>query len=909
MSLGFIDTAKITLESFSSEVVPSDFINSISNISEETDTDSYIHTDNSKVKYVDPVPYINSLKSVQDKLVLLMEECDKRKELFSRSTLKKENDHYSNILTQAPTAADLKGKFNDLLFTVEKLNSTKIDPLGEKLKKANTLKDNSTNIIFLMKYYNHFYKIGEPPIELTTDRKRANTIETAKILSQLIKLSSKLAEDNSLTNAQKAQTLISEFANSFENEQLNSFNTYYQSKNFSRLQNIAKTLFAYNSGINIVDFFVNSHPIFIQMQDSVVQKIDTDFWKKLNDPAFSDYSLDPISTKLLEATCDTVSSEIDSITTIFQENSKFALSSLIMKLFEKIIKPRLNLLLQNSLPQGKLCYLRILQLFSNGTLQMTISPLKSILLDKDIDLTSEFEKAYNSLFIEYLKDESYFKIEKESLSQLIDTLTHSFELANKESLRDKKLSLAIEKVKEQEEVSELQSETDNLSLTSDSTSQPDFSTTKISSAPATANSIESTATSTHRSSLYLPDSRIFRDKMKTAKKYIPSSRRIKKYSGYSSFVKVNEKNSIFDRYKSSGNNEHNTYSNSVPNFATVNSDNKCELSLQVTQNIYKLILEALTRAIDLAPSQLNTHAVEIFKIMLYKVGPSYIALGLESLYSTYVDSQLKNRSVFNRGVSIDIDMSFLHQLYNIFLQLYLFSTVVKKSFYPLLSTENDLTFISDSFNAFFQNVEIGINIILKETLSIVENKIDLILAKQPLNDYSISSENDRTETSKMMTSFLEKVMVSAITELNYDSGLKIKFISEISHYFLSALITHLSHLKVTMNGFTILTHDLAQYMLVFINMKVGEIDDDNEYFDHENDKLTDKESMKSEKEQLDQIQVAFKVLNELPGLYTCEPESLKDFCSEGKLKDLKKSVIRDFIKNREDFQPWFLSNI
>ena len=904
----FIDASMITLDSFSSEVIPSDFINSISKLSEETNKDSYIHTDNSKIKYVDPAPYINSLQSVQDRLVVLMEECDKRKELFSKSTAKKENDHYTNILNQAPTATDLKGKFNDLLFTVEKLGSTKIDPLGEKLRKANTIKDNALNIIFLMKYYNHFYKKGEAPLELTTDRKRANTIETAKILSQLLKLSSKLAEDDSLKNAQIAKTLIFEFADSFEKEQLNSFNTYYQSKNFSRLQNIAKTLFAYNNGINIVDFFVNSHPIFSQMQDSVIEKIDMSFWKQLNDPTITNFSLDSVSAKLLEATCDTVSSEIDSITTIFQENSKFALSSLILKLFGKIIKPRLKLLTQNSLPQGRLCYLRILQLFSNGVIQMTISPLKSVLLDKNIDLTLEFEKAYNSLFNEYLKEEFYFKIEKENLDQLIDSLIQSYEIANKESLRDKKLSLAIEALKEQEEMVELQNETDNMSLTTDLTSQYETSSAKSSSAPATATSVESSIASTHRSSLYLPDSRIFRDKMKSAKKYVPSSRRIKKISGYSSFVKINEKHSIFERYKSSGNNEPTIFSNSVPNITAVNTDNKCELSLQVTQSIYKLVLEALTRTIDLVPSQMNTYAVEIFKIMLYKIGPSYIALGLESIYNIYVESQSKNKSVFSRGVNVDIDLSFLHYMYNIFLQLYLLSTVVKKSFYPLLTNENDLNLITDSFNLFYQNVEIGINIIFKETLNIIENKIDLILSKQPLNDYSTASETDRTETSKLMTSFLEKVITSAITELNYDSKLKVKFVSEISHYFLSALINHLSHLKVTMNGFTILTHDLAQYLLVFINLKVGEISEDRDYYDNEeNGTITN--SQISEREQLDEIQLAYKILNELPGLYTCEPESLKDFCSEGKLKDLKKSVIRDFIKNREDFQPWFLSNI
>jgi exocyst complex component 5 len=133
-------------------------------------------------------------------------------------------------------------------------------------------------------------------------------------------------------------------------------------------------------------------------------------------------------------------------------------------------------------------------------------------------------------------------------------------------------------------------------------------------------------------------------------------------------------------------------------------------------------------------------------------------------------------------------------------------------------------------------------------------------------------------------------------------------VSRISNYFLSALILHLSHLKVTMDGFTTLTHDLAQYILIFNNLKMEELGG-NSLVKEDTSNTEAKESLRWEKEQLDQIQHAFKILNELPGLYTCEPNSLKDFCSEGKLVDLKKDVIKDYIKNREDYQNWFLQNL
>jgi hypothetical protein len=902
MSFGFINTNKVTLETFSGDVTPEDFINNVSKLSEVNSEDSVIHTDNNKVNYIDPVPYITSLKSLQEKLTSLMDECDQRREVFEKSVARREHDHFSKITQQAATATDLKSKFNDLFLTVDKLNTSKIDPLGEKLKKANTLKDNSTDIIFLMKCYNHFYINNEPPLELLTDRKNANAIETANILSQLVKLSTKLSEDDQLPNSKKVHKAILEFASSFENNQLTSFNTYYQSKNFARLQNITKTLFVYNDGVNIVDFFVNSHPIFVQMQGNVKQKVSDSYWKALSDPTNTNFVLDSASIELLEAARDTIRTEIDSITTIFQENSKQALISLISKLVEIIIKPRLKLLLLTANAQNKLCYLRTLHLFANNINQIVLSQLKSTLYDKEIDLSLEFDRVYTSLFNEYLTDNAYFKLEKENLESLIDLLINPFETTNKDALKDKKLTLKIEQAK---------SEVDNVNFfkhKEEATLKQDASNPFIDSMEANQSKLEKENLA-HNSDLYLPDTRILRDKMKSAKNYVTNSRKFKKITGMTSFAKLNEKHSLFDRYKSSygpTSSDINTQFKKAILERDATDENKPVLSLQVTQSIYKLILEALTRSIELMPYQINIYTIELFKLMLYKIGPSYIALGLELLYDQYVVSQ-KSKSVFSRGLNTDIDLSFLGQFYNIFIQLYLFSTVVKKSFYPLVSSEQDVNFISDSFNLFLEDVEIGVNIIMKDITDVIKERVDSILSKQPVNDYCGFTENDRTPTSEIMAMFIETVLRSASHALQFDSALKIKFISKVSNYFLSSLIIHLSHLKVTMNGFTVLTHDLAQYILVFNNLKATDTEK-SDYYDAYEHVSTD-ETTQWEKEQLDQIQIAFKILNELPGLYTCQPESLKEFCSEGKLKDLKKSIIKDYVSNREDFQSWFLSNI
>ncbi|KAG0678861.1 Exocyst complex component 5 [Pichia californica] len=880
MSSGFFDINKVTLESFSSDAVPSEFINKISKLSDDKGAkNSFIHTDNTKVQYTDPIPYIESLRNVQEKLSSLIDECDKKKEAFEISTERKEKEHFSNVISQSSEAADLKSKFSDLLLTVEKLNNNKIDPLGEKLKKASIMKDNASNISFLIKCYNHFYIHGEPPLELSADKQRANSLESAKVLSQLLKLSSKLSSDNQLPNGENAHTLILEFATTFESDQLKSFNTYYQSKNFARLQNITKTLFIYNNGINIVDFFVGGHPIFVQMQDNVKQEIELSYWKLLSDPTSTDYSLDNVSEELLEAVRETILSEIDSITTIFQENAKQALSSLIFKLLENIVKPRLKLICTTALAQSTLCYLRVLHLYHIGVTQMVFVQLRTVLLNKNIDLSFEFEKSYNTLFNEYLKDNSYFKLERENLESLIDTLISPFENANRDALKERKLSLKIEKIKNDEILEEEQSHEINEEDNNPYENYAGYDR------PNTSSDLSTVATTHSNIDLYIPDTRVVKDKLKSARNYVSNSTKLKKITGITSFIKINEKYSLFDRYKSSLSSTSGANNGTTEMFRksftadTVTPEVKSLLSLKITQNIYKLVLESLTRSIELSPSQISIYTVELFKLTLYKIGPSYIAVGLESLYDTYVEAQ-SQKSVFGRG-NTNIDLSFMSQFYIIFIQLFLLSTVVKKSFYPLVSTEHDTSFISHSFNAFLQDVEIGVNIIMKEVVDIVQDRIDTLLSKQSTNDYTTICEFDRTPTCESMVVFLENILNSALNELKFDSSLKMKFINKISNYFLSALILHLSQLKVTMDGFTVLTHDLAQYILIFNNIK---LDTSDEY--DPNGKSTDSKWVK---DQLDQIQSAFKILNELPGLYSCQPGSLKEFCSEGKLNDLKKT--------------------
>lgn len=869
----------LNLDCFLDNLEPADYIDQVSkDISNYTRRQSQASTSG---RYINPTPYIKVFSQLQSKLNDLDDECKRRKEKFEQDVAKTEQLHYQNVIKQTSDASNIQSKFNELASTVEKLSVSKTEPLGEKLHKVQKAKDNSESIIKITKAYNNFYTSGLP----TTDLMKRNEM-SATILNQLLILSSKLSTEAKLPNSKTTHDIIKKFGDDFENDLLESFRNKYRAKMYDQLYTTTKSLFSYNNGVNIVDFFVKNHPFLNQFEKNDSMVIDINWLNQLSDPYFSNYKIDSSTMELFNEIKDLLISQIEPITKAFQENSNKVIILFFKQAFDKVLSKRIDPVLSKAYEMNKLSYLRALQIYSSEIYDKIIIELKLNLENENKDLNDEIESLFLSLFSNYFKNESYFRLEKLNLEDLMNKIINPFINQNSEVIKRQLLSDKIEIYKEQQE-NELNDDEETEINVNASTSDDHSS---LHSNTITTNSkLTITSRAMARFEFYLPDSRGVKEKFKSARQRVPRSKKFRRFVSKVPFMKGNDKSN--DNFSIMGfNHPHSS--------GSVETDNL--LSLEITEKLFKFVIESLDRATGLVPNQMAQYTIELFELLLNKTGPSYISVGLASIYQNSIYPFLPG---FRSKSINDLDVNFLSQFKVISLQLYIMSTIIKKSFYPLLNNNTLLNKISLLFNGYIQDVEIGVNIIIDEIIKLTENQIDSILKSQALNDYIIPLD-DCTDTCEQLCKFLENLLQSIQFSLKFSSPLKMNVISKISNYLLNSLIYQFTKFQFNDYGITTLTNDGIQYLSLFNILKANNLEYSNELNNSIPDK--DDENYQIRKDELDyelnkieDIQKAYQILNDLPGLFNSTSlQQLRDFANEGRLKYLKKDVLDKFVQKR-----------
>lgn len=875
------------MENFLSGMDPGDYVDQLSReIAEATRRTAQ------ESKYLNPNPFIKTFTQLQKQLGALQQECSHRKSVLQKDVSHKEQIHYQNVIKQTTEASDIQTRFNELSSNVSKLSVTTTEPLGEKLHKVKRVKDNSDAIIRITRAYNNFYTTGQP----TTDLMKRNE-SSAVLLNQLIKLSSKLIDGGSLPNSKETHGLILKFGDDFENDMLSTFKSKYRAGLYDQLYLITRSLFAYNDGANIVDYFVDNHSVLLQfesMNEGAVGSTILNWINQLSDPYLENYSTDDETAELFKEIKDLLISQIEPITKSFQENSQNVLVTFLKKAFEKIVHKRIDPILTRAFEVNKLSYLRILQLYSNEVYETIVINLKLAFEIQNKELNDEIESLFTDLFFKYFQNESYFKIEKINLENLINGLIDPFINHNGEVIKRQLLSERIEIYKEEQE-----NDPKNINATQkQDNNDPDVSLTKDDTISSSASSVnESTQASSKmtissramaRFEFYLADSRNMREKFRNARQKVPRSTRFKKIVSKVPFMKGNER-ATNDNFSIMG----------FKAAQTSGSEVEDKLSLETTEKIFKFVIESLNRATGLVPNQMNQYTMELFELLLNKVGPSYISIGLGSMYQNFIYPFIpgfRSRSIF------ELDVSFLSQFKIVSLQLFIMSNIIKKIFYPLLNNKNLFNKLSVLFNGYIQDVEIGINIIIDEIVKLVEIQIDLILKAQPINDYMIEMD-DCTNSCDQLCRFLENLFQSIQTSLQFSSQLKMNVISKISNYLLNALIFQYTKFQFNDYGITTLTNDSIQYLSLFNVLKANTLEYSNQYLQYTGDDDEDTELVKDEigyeTNKIEDFLKAYQILNDLPGLFNATSlQQLRDFATEGRLKYLKKDILDKLVQKR-----------
>lgn len=824
---------------------------------------------NNGVEYIDPKPYIRTFELVQKQLDKLSQECDSRKSRLEGQARSRAIRHSENVMKLNTDASTFEKKYDKLSQNVSKLYATKISPLQERLTQANSLKQHSDDLIMLTRCYNDYYTQSKTPDMMqnyaSTDIKRV-----AHVLSNLLALSDKLAEDEAkMPNARVARELIEKDAHKFEDEQLKSFASYYKQKNVARTRAIADALFEFNGGANIVDLFVKNDAIFGKFRGSGQFSLGSDYWKQLGMPDNTGYGLDDDTSSLLESVSEQFDSELDTITEIFLQNSSTVLKSLITKLFTDIIQSRISYLVKLASSYSKLAFVRVLHLTSAETYHLTVSKMSTSLEKRKLDLGDVLDRCYINTFSPYLKEDSYFKVEKANLLALLSSLDMSKDPAMEKAVQKHALSDKIIAFKEKRTSDDPESEDQMLKNVENSQQQDTF---------------------------------------KEKAKKLVSHGSIRHFTSISGFI---HNSSWRERLRRSGMSSHLSMNSNASDDALDPSVPNSPVSSRLTplsrcQRMLSYVSEALNRCIELVPSKINEYSMDIFEIMMYKMGPSFILTEMEALYLNNVMLPRQKLNSFFGSSSVNIKLEFLSDFSSIVFQIYLFSLVVRKTFYPLLLNEGVKARIVNLFNGFVQDMEIALNITLDSIIDLVEANVDNILHGQNNEDYCPRTQNiviDKTDTCDKLVQFMEYTLKCIRVYISPNPLFEFELIRRISSSLLMALIEHLRQVKVNSTGSLILTQDVIHYISIF------------DSFNFEDLKRKRDSAMKGvstsigSTEEVNSIKDEFLVLKELANLFSCQPELLKDLCNEGKLSSVKRSILREYIRNRIDFKESFLDGI
>ena len=283
-------------------------------------------------------------------------------------------------------------------------------------------------------------------------------------------------------------------------------------------------------------------------------------------------------------------------------------------------------------------------------------------------------------------------------------------------------------------------------------------------------------------------------------------------------------------------------------------------------SMLKCVVESTARVMELIPNKAHLYILEILKIMFLGIVDSYMEIALEVAYWKICKVDINKTA----GV---VNLNFLKFISMSTEILDLLSISIKSIFLPLLNNSPEIKAqIIEMTNSQIQKMEILINIILQETITVISTKFSAILCKQKKKDFVPKSQELLDQDT------LPAIEIVNILNLIFEQSSKFlkgknlqTFLTLIGEELYGLLLSHYSHFQVNSIGGVVVTKDIIGYQTAIEDWGVAS--------------LIDK----------------FATLRELANLFTVQPELLESLTKEGHLADIGRDIIQSYISNREDF--------
>lgn len=282
------------------------------------------------------------------------------------------------------------------------------------------------------------------------------------------------------------------------------------------------------------------------------------------------------------------------------------------------------------------------------------------------------------------------------------------------------------------------------------------------------------------------------------------------------------------------------------------------LQLSTVETILKSLIESIARMMELTPGKLPEYALELLEILLFDFGNLYVGGALEVAY----DNLLSEPNLWR----------WMPEFALISLILYLMTAVIKQIFVPCaLNVPTLKQRMSLLTNNFVGQHEVGLNVILNETVALVSRTVATLLGKQKKKDFltDVIDSDDATEACEAVLAYLHLVyehLLLLITGPNLQ-----KVMIRVGMDVLGQLLEHYKKFTVDYTGGIVLTKDVVHYQLVIDSWGIEELSEQ------------------------------FQLLKEIGNLFTVQYGLIDSLVTEGRLATLKAYAIRQYVQKRADF--------
>lgn len=921
------------------------------------------------LEQLDPKPFIRTFESVLTELKSLKKKNQDEVTSLETDVIEYELYHSKKIINLSNQIQTINGKFNGLEEVISDVGSI-INPLGEKLQIATNLKEKNMEIIFLTKCYNEFYKYNQSKllVDLQHSKKSADKKNCGKYISKLLQLANKLANDKNdgnetsivlannnnksiLTKKQHFEKVYQEiltFSQNFENNLIKDFNKAYQKENLLKMKECFDILIDFNENsteifdtyldkiefLNVAspeeDYLINSNEFLNENHQ---------FWKTLSDPVIH-YNYEQLTGKLpeLESLFDKLKNlivnQFNLIKIIFNKSKLYFLKIFDMFL-KKIFQKKLNNIIVNLLNYAQslnnLSYVRLLHLLYVTTTNYT-NDIKEYFTDnhskvyledslikrsagsstdvlngsggdssdanssKNIaeDLNYLVYTSFNELFAQSLTEKNYIEKEKKSLEEIYTKINSNFEQKHARIFKDKALAVRL--------------------TTTDSIKESQLLLSPLSS-PNLSSSTNptggSTATGSKSGHNLLEKNKLIQLRSYMKSKLERTSSNSSKFSSLNDSLllspKLDQMNGIFSEMRDDsdysddlggGTGDEADLDGGVGTNGDLPGDN--DIKFAKIDFMIQNSVESLSRISDLKPLNIPEYALEILRILIFGVG-GYLEFGFELSYYRLIHLDFKKNELLN--------FNYLRIINKANRILKLLTDFIKLIILPLsINSSSIKKKIINLTNGYLTTCELSLNIILRDSVELVLNKIQIYLDKQKKKDFYVTNKkfsnmgtsafdsinsnfngndddlmrsefnNEDTETCQDVIKFLNNLYADQLVPKHLLTGLNLKnFMAEIGINLLSLLVSHFKKFQINEIGGIILTKDIISYQSLVDSWKIEEL---------------------SEK---------FSILRELANLFTVQPNYINSLIKEGQLINLNPDVIQQYIGKRSDYNSSFLN--